>query len=437
VRFLGRAHIMWFAAIIGGFLYLAIRATTLGAGWTLALSIPLVVAEVWSFAQLILLAFAAWRITPRTTGKPDVEPLPVDIIIDASLGDLPMLERTLIAADTVDSRAAVIVVDTLQRTELESVAAEFGATYVVDGLAANPATAVLARATTDLYVWLEAGQAPLPNLITATVSRFRDPSVAVCQSAIGLLNADSLVHLQRGRDEDALLRDVLGPGLDRLDTAPWFGPGAIVRRDAVESIGGFPNTGPATVARTLVLLHADGWKSQYQSDSLVRTVAPDTLDDYLRQRRRRMTATLLVFRTLENPLRIRSLSATQRLAHIAMASTCGSGIRQLIVLVVSVATLVTGRLPFEAPLVPLVSLWAVTAGLAALARRQLARGSMSFGDWTRQGWRALGTDLHALLAIRGTAGVAEPHLFPVPIAKFHHRSLPMLTGTATPRAWQR
>ena len=44
MSFLGRAHMLGFAAIVGAFRYLAIRATTLGDSWTPALSIPLVVA---------------------------------------------------------------------------------------------------------------------------------------------------------------------------------------------------------------------------------------------------------------------------------------------------------------------------------------------------------------------------------------------------------
>ncbi len=399
----GRARIASIAAIVAGVAYLGIRTTTLGHGWTLALSIPLIVAELWALTQLVLFTFAAWRIETHATGVPDVAPAPIDIVIDASLGDLPMLERTLVGAHTVDSRAAVRVVDTMMRPALQAMATDFGASYVVDEAPSSHADAVLAQATTDLYLWLEAGQVPMPNAITAISPRFQDPSVAVCQSAIGLLNADSLAHVQRGRDEDALQRDVLGPGLDRLDCAPWFGPGSVVRCEAIDSVGGFVGAGSATLARTLVRLQTDGWTSRFESKSLVRTVAPDTLGDYLGQRRRRMIAAWVAFRTPQNPLRTRGLSAKQRLAHLSMASMYGSGIRQLLVLAVLVATLITGRLPFVGPLVPLASSWAVATGLAAIARRQLARGSMSLGDWTRQGWRTLGSDLQALLAMRGFA----------------------------------
>ncbi len=380
--------------------YLTYRLTTLGSGWLLFLSIPLLLAELAAFVQLVLLAFQAWSTRELPPPGPSGPNQRVDLIIDGSHADAAMIERTLVGASTVTSRGATRVIDSVARLDIADLVATFGADYIVDDEApAGRASTLHRHANTEIYAWLEGGQVPMPDLIAGLSPRFDDDSVAVCQAAIGLLNEDSLVHIQRGRDEEALQREVLAPGLDRHGTAPWHGSASLIRRSAIDSIGGFTEDGDADVQRTLVRLHAAGWKSRFDPDPLVRAIAPDTLDDYLLDRRRRIIETLRVYRTTENPVRFEGLDLKQRLSHVATASMFGAGIRQLVVVCVLMGTLLTGRVPFDAELVPIVSLWLLAMGLGAIARRQLARGSMKIGDWTRQGWRTLGADLAGLAAV--------------------------------------
>ncbi len=398
-------------ALLLGFLYLLWRTTTLGDGHRLWLSVPLYAAELWSFAQLGLFGFQAWRtsdLAPRPTGRcgPPTTLPPVDVIINADRADPAVIERSLVGAVALVGRGDIRVIDSAARRELRPLTQTFGADYVIDeAVRASPAAAVHRHGRSPYYLWLEAGQVPMPTLLEQASTRFDEPNLAVCQCAVGLLNPDSLVHLRAGRDEEALLREVVGPGLNRLGAAPWFGPASIVRRDAVESIGGFVEADPAAVERAQVLLHGAGWTSAFEARPLVRGVAPDTLDEYLEQRRRRVIRALRVFRTPQNPLTIEGPGRRKALVSVARAMAFGTGVRQLVAATVLVVTLATGHLPFDAPLGPLVAFWALSAGSAVAARWALSRGTMAVGDWTRHGWRTLGVDVGAAWAVaRGRCG---------------------------------
>jgi len=388
-------------ACASGLTYLLIRLTTLGSGSLLVLSLPLLVAEYVAFAQFALFAFAAWNSPRVSESRPVADPpFSVDLVINARLSELADLERTLVGARAMRLLGTVVVVDTSRRVAHRELAGSFGAQYITDPrLDVEPAAAVFDASTSECYLWLDAGQVPLPDLIPAGFARLVDPSVAVWQSAIGLINSDSLVHLQRGRDEEAVLRNVIAPGLDELGAAPWSGPGSNVRREAIDSIGGFAAGGPSEVQRTLVQLHSHDWTSAYDQKPRVRAIAPDDLDDYLVARRRRATGTLGAFASRHSPLTASGLSPTQRFAHLVSASPFFSGIRQLVVVAVVIGALLMGRIPIEGPLAPILAPWIVSMALATLARRLLADGSMRVGDWTRQGWRTLGADVAGILRV--------------------------------------
>lgn len=254
----------------------------------------------------------------------------------------------------------------------------------------------------DLVAWLEAGQVPMPDFITATVGQFADPGVAVVQAGVGLLNKDSLAHLEGGRDEDAFRHAVALPSLSRHGVAPWIGGGSVVRTSAIRSVGGFDRGDQAALQRAAVRLHANRWQTQYHSTTtVVRADAPDDLDTYLLRRRRRAIEALRVFATPESPLGRAPLGVRRRLAHIAGASAFGTGIRQVGLVLILVATLLTGQLPVGADAARWAVLWIPAFLAATAARRLLARGTMAVGDWSRQGWRTAAADLSAVAEVTG------------------------------------
>ena len=379
--------------------YLIWRLANIGANpW---LSVPLWLVEVWGFVSLALLTLQAWRapsLEPRVndSGAPNI-----DVIVTCTFHSPDELERSLIGCRSLDGAGQILVVTRPDRPEILAVAATQGVRTVEhagnhsDGFAAG-----LQRLHSSFALWVEAGQVPMPTLIRSMVGRFSDSSVAIVQSGVGLFNKDSFAHLSGGRDEDAFRHTVAYPNQSARGVAPWFGGGSIVRALALKSAGGLDSGDQAALQRSLVRMHRDGWKSRYHAgDELIRTDAPDTLDAYLRLRRRRAIESLRVFRTPENPVISSGLSLTQRVLHVALAAAYGHGLRQLLLALILVATLFSGALPFGGSATTWALLWLPSLATSVIARRCLSRGTMAVGDWTRQGWRTMGADISAISSL--------------------------------------
>ncbi len=387
------------AAIIAALAYLAWRTTTLGtSAW---LSIPLFLVELWGVGHLALLVMQGWSVPGRSVDAPLNEAPLVTTIVTATFHSPEDLERTLIGCRAMDSDGRVVVAVREGRDDLVEVCRSFDVDQLHGtGNHVDLFWLAVEASGASVAAWLEAGQVPMPDFVTALGGELAE-GVAVVQGAIGLLNKDSLAHLEGGRDEDAFRREVAYPSMSAQGGAPWFGGGSLVRVHAIEDSGGLDRSDQAALQRSLVRLHTAGWRSRYLSSAVLRATAPDSLETYLHRRRRSVVETLRVFRTPENPLTTSGLPARHRLGHLALATAYTTGIRQLALVAILVITLVTGTVPVGDDVLTWAAVWTPSFALGVLARRSLARGSMRVGDWTRQGWRTAGADLSAFAGMYG------------------------------------
>lgn len=409
-------------ALAIGAVYLTWRTTTLGNGPLLSLSVPVFALEVWAYVELALFALQAWRVPAVTLEGTRLTTGPVDIAIWSDGCEPSELERSLITGRRVVGRGRMVVIDRTDRPEIKALAERFGADHVVEhGAEVSPLQATHRHTASDLYVWLTAGDVPMPDLLQRMAVQLARTDVAVSQVATGLLNADSLIHLRRERDDDALLNRVMGPALARWGAAPWLGPASIVRRRAMDAVGG--PEGVRSPTHMAVRLHRHGWVTTFERRRLISTTAPDTLEQYLDERKRRTTAMLDLLRSRESPLRVPGLSLRHRVAHLAGIATFGIGIRQAGGAALLSIALVVGAFPSDAPVVGSAALAAGALLTRAIARTSLARGAMTVGDWLRHGWRTLGADLAAVrAAARETRSGAQPR---TSVASGVARTLPL------------
>lgn len=380
--------------------YLALRLSSFGSGLTAILSAVLFFTEFWALTELALLSFIAWSkqdATP-TALRPTPHPFgPTDVIVIAEGASLDLVERSLIGTAALLDRGTVTVVDGVLRPEIADTASRFLASYVVDArLASGHAARLKSHGQSELLLWLRAGQVPMPGLLPAVVPRFEDPSLAVCQSAVEPLNASSLVHLRGGRDNEALVRRVTGPGRDRFGVSPWRGAASIVRRTALAEMDWAAVSGPSEVGRAQVQLLRNGWRFGYDGRGLIKEAAAESLAQYLDRRRHRAIKEWSLLFSANSPLRAAGLSVRQRFLLLADLEPHVRGLRYVMQTSLLVFALITGRLPVETLSTPLVIGWLATFGLGMTARRSLADGSMALGDWVRHGWRTVEADLHAL-----------------------------------------
>lgn len=95
-----------------------------------------------------------------------------------------------------------------------------------------------------------------------------------------------------------------------------MGSGAVFRRAALESVGGFKLLSITEDIHTSQHVHAAGWRSAFVDEDLAVGLSAENLASYIVQRRRWMLGCLQIF-FRDNPLFCRGLSLRQRLGYFA------------------------------------------------------------------------------------------------------------------------
>lgn len=404
-------------AVIWGLGYLTWRALSTLAGTPLWLSLPLLAAEAWSLVRLALFAATTWRhpadadappqdSTDETTSARTSEPTPVELLVPVAGATVEELGRTLVVA-AANPPARVRVLDTAQHDDIETEARRHGADYEIHDLqfdlpvtTSTECAALVGRALADtehgIVAWVNAGDVLTPGLLDLA-SRFDDPAIAVVQAATDYSNRDSLLHSTPDHDERAVLDRVVGPARSSYGVAPWHGSGSLLRVTAVAEAGGLSDGLGSTTGRTAVRLAQHGWRIEFCEQPSVRVTAPDTLDDYLTLVADEVTDQWAVLFTPDTPLLARRLPWRTRAALLATATRPLDGLARLTYLTVIAAVLLTGQLPIAASALGMILLWAPAWALRGAATISLARGTLRWGDPTRQSLRELGPSLRAIL----------------------------------------
>lgn len=391
------------SSLAWGVAYLVWRIGWSGRATPLVPFLVLLGAELFGWMSLTFYAFLAWRIPVGET--PALPPhLPTIDVFVCTYDEAPaVLEPTLVACRAITVPHTTYVLDDGRRPEIRALAARLGAEYVTrsDNLHAKAGNINHALRVTsgDLILFLDADHVPLPRILEATVGYFSDPQVALVQGPHDFWNRDSVQHTRTERHEQTLFYDVIAPGKDRHNGAFWCGSATLVRRTALQEVGGVLTDTVAEDFHTTIAMHARGWRTRYHQETLVQGLAPHNLAGFLLQRARWARGNLGVFRTRENPLTCRGLSAKQRVSYFASLTNYFSGMQRLALLLVLTWTLATAELPMHASLATLLALWLPWSVLAFLSTGALGRGALGPFDSTRYGIMTIGIYMRGILAL--------------------------------------
>ena len=390
-------------AVLLGAIYLAWRIGWTGRGVPAALFVVLLAAEIYGWVSLCLYAYTAWAV-PDTPRRPLPEQLPtVDIFVCTYNEPRMVVEPTLVACASIETPHVTYVLDDGRRPEIRELAERLGAVYVTraDNKHAKAGNINHALRLTDgeLILFLDCDHVPLPDVLDATIGYFDDPDVALVQTPHDFYNRDSVQHTRSVRHEQTLFYEVIAPGKDRHNAMFWCGSATLVRRHPLEEIGGVLTDTVAEDFHTTIALHARGWKTRYHNEVVVQGLAPTDLAGFLLQRARWARGNLRVFRTAENPLTCRGLTARQRLGYFASLFTYFNGFQRAALLAVLTWTLASGELPMHASPVMLVALWTPWALLGFAASGALGRGTLGFLDATRYGLMTMGIYMRGVLSL--------------------------------------
>jgi cellulose synthase/poly-beta-1,6-N-acetylglucosamine synthase-like glycosyltransferase len=379
LRILAAATLCWSAA------YLAWRV---GWSWqrsSVALGVCLLLAELYGLWNLATLTWLTWDVAPRKRPR-SLPGRSVDVYICTYNEQTPVLEATLAGCELMTYPHTTWLLDDGCRPEIELLAKQWGVRYMTrpdkSHAKAGNINHALPRTEGEYVLVLDADHVPLPDALDTLVGYLDDPKVALVQTPHDFSNHDSIQHYDLGRHEQSVFFSTICVGKDRHNAAFWCGSGALIRREALLSVGGVATETIAEDFHTTIKLHKNGWRTHYDDRVVAQGRAPHDLASYLLQRDRWARGNLAVFTTPESPFRARGLTARQRLSYLASLTGYLAGPMRLLMLTVLAAVLWTGALPLRIAPLALVTLWAPATLLMVLAGSALCRGQQGSGEAT-------------------------------------------------------
>jgi cellulose synthase (UDP-forming) len=356
-------------AVTGRYLYWRIT-TTIGGDWSVdaVLGGVLLAAEIYSCAMLLLAYYqsvAPLRRRPIPL-PPDPSRWPtVDVFIPTYNEPLSIVRATVLAAAGLDwpkDRLRVHLLDDGRRDSFRTFADEAGVGYLArpDNAHAKAGNLNHALQVTDaeFVAIFDCDHVPVRSFLQVAMGwLLRDARLALVQTPHHFYSPDpysrNLRTAGRVPAESELFYRVIQPGLDTWNASFFCGSCAVLRRSALEDVGGIAVETVTEDAHTALKMHRRGWRTAYLGVTQAAGLETETLAAHVGQRIRWARGMAQIFR-VDNPLLGRGLGLSQRLCYLAAMLHFFSGIPRLVFLAAPVAYLVFGRHVFNA--LPLAAL---------------------------------------------------------------------------------
>jgi cellulose synthase (UDP-forming) len=318
-------------------------------------SLTLYAAEAFGFITALLHIFMTWRPTRRTP-PPPMPGSSVDVFITTINEPLDVVRRTALAAIRMEYPHQTWVLDDGARPAIQVLASDLGCLYLARennaGAKAGNLNHGLAHSTAEFVAVFDADHAPHKDFLNRTLGFFANPRVAFVQTPQDFYNLDSYQHRWKPSGntvwtEQSLFFRIIQQGKDFWNAAFFCGSCGVIRRTALDAIGGFAADTVTEDLHTSIRLHKRGFDSVYYAEALAFGLAPDNLVRYLRQRVRWGQGAMQVWRK-ERILTSRGLTLPQRLCYLASVLTYFDGWQKAVFYFAPVVVLLTGVLPVAA-----------------------------------------------------------------------------------------
>ncbi|MAC78244.1 MAG: cellulose synthase catalytic subunit (UDP-forming) [Rhodobacteraceae bacterium] len=284
---------------------------------------------------------------PYRPARQAVADLPkVDILVPSLNEPFDMLAVTLAAASQIDypkDKLRVVLCDDggtdqrcndpdpakaaaarERRWRLSALCERLGVIYQArpanTGAKAGNLNDAMAKLDGDLVAIFDADHAPTPDFLARTVGYFaEEPKLFLLQTPHMFLNADpiarNLMMPEGCPPENEMFYGTLHEGLNRWGGAFFCGSAALLRRKALDEVGGIAGQTITEDAETALELHGRGWTSRYLNRAMIAGLQPETFASLVKQRGRWATGMIQLFR-LRNPLFVKGLTLRQRLSYL-------------------------------------------------------------------------------------------------------------------------
>lgn len=305
------------------------------------LYLGLMIGEVFHLWQLATLIHAAWE--PRIKHPFDPAIIsPVDVYITVAGEPVEVVARTVAAAAAMDYpnfRVYILndgrVANKPNWQQIEAIADQYGSgvrciTRTVPGAAkAGNINHALKLTNARFVAILDCDHVPRKYFLKRMMGFFTDRQVAFVQAPQYYANHTESYVANAAWQQQTLFFGPICRGKDHTGSLFMCGTNMIIRRKALDAIGGMCADSITEDLLTSLLMHAGGWKSVYVPLIVAEGMAPEDLGEYWKQQFRWARGSLEVLLKF-NPLFLKGLSRNQRLQYLASVTFYLTGIVVLI-----------------------------------------------------------------------------------------------------------
>jgi len=303
-----------------------------GSVWTFldAFFIALLLfAETYAFVTLFLgYLQTLWPLRRTPVPLPD-DPAQwpaVDLLIPTYNEPLSVVKYTALAAMNIDwpsDKLNVYILDDGKRDEFRKFAEEADIGYMTrdnnDHAKAGNINRALARVDSPYVAIFDCDHVPTRSFMQVTLGWFlRDSKLGMLQTPHHFYSPDpferNLNQFRMIPNERELFYGIVQDGNDFWNSTFFCGSCAILRRSALDEIGGIAEETVTEDAHTSLRMQMNGWNTAYINIPQAAGLATERLSGHVRQRIRWARGMVQVMRT-DNPLFAHGLSFAQRLCY--------------------------------------------------------------------------------------------------------------------------
>jgi cellulose synthase (UDP-forming) len=233
--------------------------------------------------------------TQRWTDPPDADftalPGGVDVFITVCGEPADVVEPTVRAAAAIRHPSLKVwVLDDDPAPAIEAIALRHGARYVTrkdrTGAKAGNLNHALSLATGAYFAVFDADHMPSPSFLERTMACFLDRRVAFVQTPQSYRNRGVNRVSAGAEEQQALFYGPILRGKDRAGAVFSCGTNVVMRRSAVDAVGGIPEDSVTEDLRLSLVLVRAGWTSAYVSEVLAEGLGPVDVSGYFAQQMR-------------------------------------------------------------------------------------------------------------------------------------------------------
>jgi cellulose synthase (UDP-forming) len=293
------------------------------------LMVILLAAELYTFVILVLGFFQSIAPLQRPPLLMPDDPASwpgVDVLIPTFNESLDVVRYTVLAALQMDwpaEKLNVILLDDGGRSEFRQFAAQAGVDYIArtehSGAKAGNLNNALRQTRGEFVAIFDCDHIPTRSFLQISIGWFLcDQQLAMLQTPHHFYSPDpferNLGKFRKIPNEGSLFYGIVQDANDLWNATFFCGSCAVLRRGALDSVGGIAQETVTEDAHTSLRLQKAGWNTAYINLPQAAGLATETLARHVKQRIRWARGMVQILR-IDNPLLATGLKLSQRLCY--------------------------------------------------------------------------------------------------------------------------